>query len=627
MSSIDLLREEIRNSVPITEVIGKYVRLERSGSNFKGLCPFHNEKTPSFFVSPTKKIFKCFGCGEGGDVISFLQKYENISFWEAVRKLADEYGIDISQYISQRDDQKGHSSTEKLKRANIVAMEFFASNLFSDIGKQALEYLHSRNVDDTTARIFRLGYAPNDESLISYAQKRGVPPEALIEVGLAKRSPDGSLIPFFRNRVIFPIFDRGNIPIGFAGRAIEPDDEPKYLNITNTPIYDKSKAFYGINVALPEIIRSQQAIIVEGYMDVIGFYKAGIKRSIATCGTALTEDHAKILRTIAPQVILAYDSDEAGMKARYQSALILLKHDIIPLTIAFPEGEDPDSYVNKHGTQALQQLIEQPIDFIEFWLNKIWREDLSPNQQAEAIREILQLVAAIPDSLKAEGYIRLVATKTGMDIKLIKKELRKIIRSNVTSEQMSFTPTPQTTSLPQKPVFGFLKETTKFILKFGFHKVKISEQTNQSEESQDEKLVRDLILDSLDPILISYDPIYEEILQLIKNLTDPPSSPEDLPLSEEARKTFWHLIDSPAMLEQLFQMPINTSADILQDIKRIKNFAKLLSLQLKRKEIQDRLKDANAEEKQQLYAQIWDLSRQINKLLKETGLSISIPID
>ncbi len=620
MSSLDLLREEIRNSVPIVEVIGRYVRLERSGSNFKGLCPFHNEKTPSFFVSPTKKIFKCFGCGEGGDVISFIQKYENISFWEAVKKLADEYGIDLSEYTIQKDEQKRTSSVERLKRANIVAMEFFASNLFSDIGQQALEYLHSRNVDDTTARVFRLGYAPNDNSLISYVQKRGVPPEALIEVGLARRSTDGSLTPFFRNRVIFPIFDRGNIPIGFAGRAIDPQDEPKYLNITNTPIYDKSKAFYGINIALPEIIRSQQAIIVEGYMDVIGFYKAGIKRSIATCGTALTEDHAKILRTIAPQVILAYDSDEAGMKARYQSAMTLLKHDITPLTIIFPDSEDPDSYVNKHGTQALQELLKKPVDFIEFWLNKIWHEALSPTKQAEAIREILQLIAVIPDTLKMEGYIRLVATKTGIDPKLLKKELRKIIRNNAIAIPSELKTSQHSQPSFQKPVFSFLKEMTQFILKYGFYKVKVSEDSGES-------LVRDIILNSIDQSLISYDPIYEEILQILKSLTEPPSSPEDLPLSEEARKTLWHLIDSPSMLEQLFQMPINTSADILQDVKRIQNFARLLSLQLQRKELQERLKDTDNEEKQQLYTQIWELSREINKLLQEAGLGISIPID
>ena len=620
MSNIDLLREEIRNSVPIVEVIGKYVRLERSGSNFRGLCPFHNEKTPSFFVSPTKRIFKCFGCGEGGDVISFIQKYENISFWEAIKRIADEYGIDISQYVSQEKSQKEHSSIDKLKRANIVAMEFFAANLFSDVGQHALEYLRSRGVDDTIARIFRLGYAPNDDSLISYAQKRGVPPEALIEVGLARRSTEGSLIPFFRNRVIFPIFDRGNIPIGFAGRSIDPNDEPKYLNITNTPVYDKSKAFYGINIALPEIIRSKQAIIVEGYMDVIAFYKTGIKTSIATCGTALTEEHAKILRTIAPQVILAYDSDEAGMKARYQSALTLLRMDITPLTIVFPDGEDPDSYVHKHGSEGLQKLLNSPVDFIEFWLDRIWKEDLSPTKQAEAIREILQLVAVIPDKLKVEGYLRLVASKTGMDIKLLKKELNKIIRSNSIPTQPEHRIIKSQNLSPQKPVFSFLKETTKFILKYGFQKIKVSEDS-------EEIFVKDAILELMNDSLITYDPTYEEILLTIKSLSEPPSSPEDLLLSEESRKALWHLIDSPAMLEQLFQMPINTSADILQDVKRLQTIGRLLSLQLKRKELQERLKEAEGEEKQQLYVQIWELSKDINQLLKESGFGILMPID
>ncbi len=620
MSNIDLLREEIRNSVPIVEVIGKYVRLERSGSNFKGLCPFHNEKTPSFFVSPTKRIFKCFGCGEGGDVISFIQKFENISFWEAVKRLADEYGIDISQYVSQEKSQKEQSSIDKLKRANIVAMEFFASNLFSDVGHSAIEYLHSRGVEDTIARIFRLGYAPNDDSLISYAQKRGVPPEALIEVGLARRSTNGALIPFFRNRVIFPIFDRGNIPIGFAGRSIDPNDEPKYLNITNTPVYDKSKAFYGINIALPEIIRSKQAIIVEGYMDVIAFYKAGIKTSIATCGTALTEEHAKILRTIAPQVILAYDSDEAGMKARYQSALILLKMDITPLTIVFPDGEDPDSYINKHGPQELQNILDNSIDFIEFWLNRIWKEDLSPTKQAEAIREILQLVSVIPDKLKVEGYLRLVATKTGIDIKLLKKELNKIIRSNNISIQPEHKIIKSQNISPQKPIFSFLKETTKFILKYGFHEIKVSEDS-------EEVFVKDAILGFINDSLITYDPTYEEILSVIKSLSEPPSSPEDLSLSEESRKALWYLIDTPTMLEQLFKVPINTSADILQDVKRLQTIGHLLSLQLKRKELQDRLQEAEGEEKQQLYMRIWELSREIKQLLKESGFGILMPID
>ncbi len=624
MANLDLLREEIRNSVPIAEVIGRYVRLERTGSNFKGLCPFHSEKTPSFFVSPTKKIFKCFGCGEGGDVISFLQKYENISFWEAVKRLADEYGIDLSQYVSQKGDDKSYSSVDKLKKANIVAMEFFSSMLFTPEGKEALEYLRSRNVDETTARIFRLGYAPDNDLLITYAQKRGVPPEALIEVGLARRSAEGNLIPFFRNRVIFPIFDRGNIPIGFAGRAINPSDEPKYLNITNTPIYDKSKAFYGINIALPEIIKLKQAIIVEGYMDVIAFYKANIKNSIATCGTALTEEHAKILRTIAPQVIMAYDSDEAGMKARYQSALILLKYDIIPYTIIFPEGEDPDSFINKFGKEKLQELVNRPSDFIEFWLSRKWQEDLPPNKQAEAIREVLRLVAVIQDALKVESYLKLISSKTGLEVKLLKRELRKIRRKELfigNAIQYSNKTASTTTDYSQKRLLSFLRETAKFILKFGFHQVRLTEDS-------DEKYVRDIIFEALSPELIAYDALYEEIFNALKTLSEPLASPEDFPISEEAKQTLWHLIDSPKMLEQLFRVQVDSTSELIPDIKRITTNAHLMGLQLKQKLLEEQLKETSDQEiKKSIYQEFWEITRELRDMLKKTGASISLPID
>ncbi|MBQ1422536.1 MAG: DNA primase, partial [Firmicutes bacterium] len=315
--------EELKDQLNIVDVISRVVPLKRAGSNYKGICPFHNEKTPSFIVSEQKQIFTCFGCGATGDVIEFTKRYYNLDFVEACEKLGRENGIEV-------EFRKG---TENKKRDRLLSLNRTAARYFCKVFFEAKNpgytYMRSRGMDDATLTKFGIGYAdPEWDSLTNYMKSKGASDDELIELGLSSRSRDGRLFDKFRNRVMFPIINTSGQVIGFGGRKIDEKDEPKYLNSPENLVFRKKNNLYGLNTAKQEVGEGKPAVIVEGYMDVMGLYRYGLKNAVASLGTALTENQAKLIKRYTREVVLCYDADSAGINAALRGIDILSDQEL-----------------------------------------------------------------------------------------------------------------------------------------------------------------------------------------------------------------------------------------------------------------------------------------------------------
>ena len=423
--------EEIRESVDIVDVISQHVQLRKRGKNFIGLCPFHSEKTPSFTVSEEKQIFHCFGCHTGGNVFKFLTEFHKISFVEAVQELAEQQGITIeldkAEYTEQQSEQ------EVLYDVNTEAARYFLNNLLNDDeGEFARKYLHERNIKTQTLRTFGLGYTLRGwENFINYAKSRNLNVDKCIQLGLIGKSSEGKLYDKLPGRLIFPIFSPNGRVVAFAGRVLDAKDTgAKYINSPESLIYIKGRILYGLSFAKDDIRRLDKAIIVEGYMDLISLYQSGIKNVVAVSGTALTDDQVQLLSRYTMNVVLLFDADVAGIKASMRSIEILLKRDMEVKIVSLPKGEDPDSYVNKHGKDEFEELIKRAENFLEYeskYYESQGKFD-DPSTAAEAIRELVKPVALINDELKRNLLIRNIAKKFNLREKLIESELDKQIK-------------------------------------------------------------------------------------------------------------------------------------------------------------------------------------------------------
>ncbi len=425
--------EQIRSSASIVDIISEYVPLRSRGKNFIGLCPFHNEKTPSFTVSEEKQIYHCFGCHAGGNVYKFLMDYLKISFIESVQELAAKLGITL-EYDESNFTEK-QSEQEILYDINSAAGRFFSDNLLnSKEGETAFHYFEERKIKPKTMREFGLGYAlPDRDSFISFAQSKKIDLEKALYLGLIGRNNDGRLFDKFAGRIIFPIFSPNGRVVAFAGRILDNrEGTAKYLNSPESQIYFKSRILYGLSHAKDEIRRLDKAIIVEGYMDLISLYQAGIKNVVAVSGTALTDEQAQLLSRYTKNVVLLFDADTAGIKASMRSIEILLKKDIEIKIASLPGGEDPDSFVNNYGREKFEDLITAAQNFLEY--QSAYYERLGmfgdPAKLTEAVRELVKPVALINDELKRSILLKTISKKFNLREKLLESELDKITARN-----------------------------------------------------------------------------------------------------------------------------------------------------------------------------------------------------
>ena len=424
----DELVEEIRARSDIVEVISDRILLKKSGANYKGLCPFHSEKTPSFIVSPAKQIFHCFGCNEGGNVYQFVMKIENISFPDSVLLLARKYGINIT-------DQKikGVNSSQKntLYDVNAMAAEFFQRQL-SDLpqGKTAREYLRKRGITDNIIESFKIGYASTSwDGVHQFLKKKGISTDIQNSAGLIKeRENGGGYVDRFRERIIFTISDSEGRVVGFGGRVLnDTDSRPKYLNSPETLVYKKGNILYGLNITKDSIRKSKEAFLVEGYFDLITVYQHGIKNIIATSGTALTEDHARILRRYTDTVTLVFDGDEAGRNASDRGGIVLLNGGVKVKVISLPYGNDPDNFIREKRGEGFLNIARESKTFMEYIINKaIAESDLkSLDEKIRCINSIIPFLSIINNSVERSIYLSLLAEKTGVSEKAIMDEMSK----------------------------------------------------------------------------------------------------------------------------------------------------------------------------------------------------------
>ncbi|UQB69005.1 DNA primase [Epilithonimonas zeae] len=436
--------DKIFSTIRVEEIIGEYVQLKRAGSNFKGLSPFHEEKSPSFVVSPSKQIWKDFSTGKGGTAISFLMEVENFTYPEALRHAAKKYGIEIEENIREYSEEEKQSQTERdlLYKIHEVANDFFQDQLWeSEEGKMiAYSYFKERELRDDIIRKFQLGYSPEKKNAFTeFALGKAYSKDILEKSGLSifpENTPSG--IDRFRDRVVFPIHSFSGRVLGFGARILKNNVKTaKYLNSPETEIYHKSNVLYGLNQSKQSISRKNLCLLVEGYMDVVSLHQSGIENVVASSGTSLTTEQIKLIKRLTENVTILFDGDKAGIKASFRSIDMLLSEGMNIRVLLFPDGDDPDSFARKHPQEYVENFIEKEAkDFIDFKAEILLKDaGNDPIRKAESIRDIVKSVAFVQNALKREVYLKEVSTKFGLSEQSLFNELQ--IQTNVTQQQES----------------------------------------------------------------------------------------------------------------------------------------------------------------------------------------------
>lgn len=416
--------DEIRNRANIVEVVSEYVTLRKAGRNFVGLCPFHREKTPSFSVNPDKQIFYCFGCGEGGDVFSFLMKINNTGFPEALKQLAEKLGIALAQY--QRPEEADSSPKDRIFKINAAACDYFSRCLTTNMGAGAREYLKRRGIGEQIIKEFQLGFAPDGwRNLRGELEKKRVPLKLAEQAGLIV-SKEGRTDYYdrFRARLIFPVENLNGHIIAFGGRILGKGD-PKYLNSPESPVYIKGRNLYALSRSREDIRKQGFAIVVEGYFDALAMWAAGIKNIVATLGTALTKDHLDLLRRYTDELVIIFDPDEAGRHAVERSLKLFLAEKISARIVILPDNLDPDEYVRKFGREAMLDQISGSQSLIDFFIDKNVTPGQTPEKRISSLRESLAFLSQIEDVLQRNIFLKRMSERLGIDQELLKSEINK----------------------------------------------------------------------------------------------------------------------------------------------------------------------------------------------------------
>lgn len=430
--------ERIKQENDIVDIVSESVKLKKAGRSYSGLCPFHHEKTPSFSVSPDKQIYKCFGCGEAGNVISFVMKTKNLGFIDAVKYLADRANIQLDFNEGKNNKYKEHK--ELLFKINVEAARFFFANLKKN--KEAKDYFIRRGISESTINRFGLGFSLNDwKTLLIYLKRKGYKEKDIVEAGLAIKSEKGNVFDRFRNRVIFPVFDYKGRVIGFGGRVLD-DSKPKYLNSPETPIFNKGINLYGLNFAIKNGLKERYFIMVEGYMDCISLHQYGITNAVASLGTALTENQARLMKRYADKVIISYDADFAGQKATMRGLGILTKAGFDVRVLTVPQGKDPDEFIRSNGREAFIKLIDNAVSLIDYRLLKAKKDiDFKNNEMIIKYGERVTEILADLNPVEKDVYIKKISEETGLREQSIYDMISDKLNKNVkNSDDMNFVP-------------------------------------------------------------------------------------------------------------------------------------------------------------------------------------------
>lgn len=525
--------DEIMNTARIEEVIGDYVQLKKSGSNYKGLSPFTEERTPSFMVSPAKQIFKCFSSSKGGTVVTFLMEMEQFSYPEALKWLADRYNIELPEEKPlTQEEQEALTERESLQIINDYARDFFVKSINeTDEGKAiGLSYFVERGFRKDIIEKFQLGYCPrNETSLTETALKEGYKQEYLEKLGLTKTKDDRKF-DFFSGRVMFPIHSVSGKVLGFGGRTLQTNSKTaKYFNSPESILYNKSKILYGIYFAKSEIIKHDNCYLVEGYTDVISLAQAGVENVVASSGTALTKDQIKLIQRYTQNITVLYDGDAAGIKASFRGIDLILEAGMNVKVLLFPDGEDPDSYAKKVGSDELQKYIDDnEKDFVNFKTQVLLESTGDdPIKRANLIKEIVSSIALIPDSITRSIYIKETAEQFQMKEQTLVNELNKIRRKNTSGGKSSYpedTVEIDTTPVSQKDENSEIRDfydqeldLIRILLLYGSRALEIEQKQKNKDSEIIEVSVSELICHELNRDDLDFDiPLFKKIFEVCK---------------------------------------------------------------------------------------------------------------
>ncbi|TSB46748.1 DNA primase [Alkalicoccobacillus porphyridii] len=430
--------EEIRKSSDIVDVISQFVQLKKQGKQYTGLCPFHGEKSPSFSVSPEKQVYHCFGCGAGGNVFTFLRDHEGYSFTDSVKYLADKGGIDLPEAMHQSSESRSsnHQFAEMLRGHEEAATFYQRVFAFTEEGNAGREYASQRGFTNEQLTHFQIGFAPNGwENLATFLTKKNFTEASLVQAGLvAERDQSEGVYDRFRNRLMFPIWDSQGKVVGFSGRLVG-EGKPKYLNSPDTPIFHKNKLLYGLHLARASIRKKNIAVLLEGAADVVAAWGAGVDNGVATLGTALTEEHAKILRRNAEHILICYDSDSAGQSAAFRSASLLEKAGCTVSITTMPEGYDPDDYIKAFGAERFNSDVIGSGQTVMAFKMKYLRQEKNLRDEGERmsyIEEVLEELAALPRAIERDYYLRQLADEFSLSLDVLKQEQYRMYRETKT---------------------------------------------------------------------------------------------------------------------------------------------------------------------------------------------------
>jgi len=420
--------DDVRLQADIVQVVQDHVPLRKSGATYKGLCPFHGEKTPSFHVNRDKGFFHCFGCGLGGDVFKFVELQEKVGFTDAVRMLAQRFGIPVPELTADGSERSDAAEREALLKVHEVASAWFVTQLAGAAGARARQQLAERGIAAATVERLGLGFAPSTrDALKSYLLKQGFPLPLLVRGGLVVQREGGDTIDRFRGRLIVPICRDAGSVVAFGARAMDPDQQPKYLNSPETAIYVKSRTLYGLHLTKAAIRQANYAILVEGYFDFAQLVQAGVGAVVAPCGTTLTPHQAQLLRRFAPKVVLSFDPDAAGQGAAVRSCEMLVTEGFTVNVALLPPGEDPDTFVRRHGREAYQEQLRVSQPYLEFLLDRTSREhDLgSDDGRRGFLQAMLAVAARIPDAAARDQFADRLSHKARITEEVVRAEIRK----------------------------------------------------------------------------------------------------------------------------------------------------------------------------------------------------------
>jgi DNA primase len=422
--------DDLRRQADIVRVVGDYVTLKKKGSNWMACCPFHQEKTPSFSVNPSKNIFYCFGCSKGGSVFNFVMELEGVSFPESIRIVAEKVGMPLPELVDDKRFESKRKEADEVVQLNAWALEFWERQLAEETAeaRAAREYVEGRGLTQETVRAFRLGYAPNSwDALGIYLKSKGASVGEIERSGLVVKKEQGGYYDRFRGRLIFPVTDAQGRPVAFGARAMRPGDEPKYLNSPETAAYTKGRHLFGLSVTRDEIRRKKFAILVEGYLDLIVPFQHGVRNVVASLGTALTTEQARLMNRFARKVVVNYDGDRAGINAAKRAIEVLLPEDFEVKVLVLPDGADPDEFIRAHGAEEYNRRRGEALPHIQFVLEQATRERSlrNPAQKAEAVEEVLPFVRAVRNPIQKREYFDMMMDALRVEDPTLRQDLWK----------------------------------------------------------------------------------------------------------------------------------------------------------------------------------------------------------